>query len=94
MANALTSNPLVIDTTGAILSIPVAIDRISWKNATTLNHTVVVKDGAGNLIFEDFASGATYNVSQPIKRTYTGLTVTTLDSGKLYIDLDLRPKRF
>ena len=70
------------------------IDRISWKNATTLNHTVLVVDGSGKTIFEDFASGATYNTSQPIGRVYTGVSVTTLSSGKLYIDLDRNPKRF
>ena len=94
MADDLTSNPWVIDTTGAKASGELRIDRISWKNATTLNHTVLIVDAAGKTIFEDFASGATYNVSYPIGRVYTGLTVSTLSSGKLYIDLDMRPKRF
>lgn len=94
MADNLTSNPWVIDSTGAKTSEDVRIDRISWKNATTLNHTVLIVDGAGKTIFEDFASGATYNTSQPIGRVYTGLTVSTLSSGKLYIDIDTRPKRF
>ncbi len=94
MSDDLTSNPWVIDTTGAKTSYEVRIDRISWKNATTLGHTVLIVDGAGKTIFEDFASGATYNTSQPIGRVYTGLTVTTLSSGKLYIDMDVRPKRF
>ena len=94
MANDVTSNPWVLDTTGAISSGEVRIDRISWKNATTLNHTVLVVDAAGKTIFEDFASGATYNTSQPIGRFYTGVTVSTLSSGKLYIDIDTKPKRF
>ncbi len=94
MANDVSSNPWVLDTTGAIASGEVRIDRISWKNATTLNHTVLVVDSAGKTIFEDFASGATYNTSQPIGRVYTGVTVTTLSSGKLYIDIDTKPKRF
>ena len=94
MANDLTGNPWVIDTAGAIFSGEVRIDRIAWKNATTLNHTVLIVDGAGKIIFEDFASGATYNTSEPRARIYSGVTVTTLSSGKLYIDIDTKPKRF
>jgi hypothetical protein len=94
MADDLSSNPWVIDSTGAKFSGNVSIDRISWKNAGALNHTVLIVDGSGKTIFEDFASGATYNTSQPIRREYTGVTVATLSSGKLYIDIDTRPKRF
>ena len=94
MSDDLTSNPWVIDTTGAKFSGKVKIDRIAWKNATTLNHTVVIVDGAGKLIFEDFAAGAPYSTSQPIGRLYTGVTVSTLNSGKLYIDIDVNPKHF
>jgi len=94
MANDLTGNPWVIDTAGALTSLEVRIDRIAWKNATTLNHTVLIVDGSGKMIFEDFASGATYNTSEPRGRTYSGVTVSTLNSGKLYIDIDTKPKRF
>jgi hypothetical protein len=94
MAEDLTGNPLVIESTGAKLSGKIQIDRIAWKNATTLGHTVLVVDGSGKLIFEDFASGATYNTVQAIGREYTGLSVSTLSSGKLYIDVDTKPKRF
>lgn len=94
MADNLQSNPWVIDSAGSKYSGLVRIDRIAWKNATTLNHTVLIVDNAGNTIFEDFASGATYNTSQPIGRLYTGVTVSTLNSGKLYLDIDTNPKRF
>lgn len=94
MSNDITSNPWIIDTVGAIFAGKISIDRISWKNATTLNHTVLIVDGSGKTIFEDFASGATYNTSQPIGREYTGVTITTLQSGKIYLDVDTRPKRF
>lgn len=94
MSNNLTGNPWVLDSAGAIFAGEVRIDRIAWKNATTLDHTVLVVDGAGNTIFEDFASGATYNTSQPIGRIYNGVTVQTLSSGKLYVDVDTKPKRF
>ena len=94
MGNNLAGNPWVIDTAAALTSEKVKIDRIAWKNATALNDTVLVVDGAGNTIFEDFASGATYNTSEPRGREYTGVTVQTLVSGKLYIDIDMKPKRF
>ena len=94
MADDLTSNPWIIDSTGSKFAGEVRIDRVAWKNATTLNHTVLIVDGAGKIIFEDFASGATYNTSQPIGRVYTGVTVSTLNSGKVYLDVDMKPKRF
>ena len=89
MANDITGNPWVIDTAGGIFSGEVRIDRVAWKNATTLNHTVLIQDAAGHTIFEDFASGATYNTSEPRGRVYVGVTVTTLQSGKLYVSSDL-----
>lgn len=94
MADDLTSNPWVIDSTGPKTSGEVRIDRISWKNVTSASHTVLIVDGAGKTIFEDFASGSLYTTSQPIRRLYTGVTVSTLSSGKLYIDIDTKPKRF
>ena len=94
MADDLTSNPWVLDSAGSKYSGTVKIDRISWKNVTTLDHTVLIVDGSGKTIFEDFASGATYNTSQPIGRSYTGVTISTLSSGKLYVDIDTNPKRF
>jgi hypothetical protein len=93
MADDLTSNPWVIDSTGAKTSNQVRIARIAWKNASALNDTVLIVDGNGKTIFEDFASGATYNVSEPIARVYDGVTVSTLSSGKLYLHLDVRPRR-
>lgn len=93
MADDLTCNPWVLDGTGTKTTAEVRIARIAWKNATTLNHTVLVVDGDGHTIFEDFASGATYNTSEPIGRVYTGLAVSTLNSGKLYVYLDHKPRR-
>jgi hypothetical protein len=93
MADDLTSNPWVIDSTGTKSSQELRITRVAWKNATTLNHTVLIVDGGGHTIFEDFASGATYNVSEPIGRVFTGFAVSTLQSGKLYVYHDLKPRR-
>jgi hypothetical protein len=94
VANDTTGPIWVIDTAGAIATGVVRIERIAWKNATTLNHTAKVVDGYGKTIWEDFASGATYNVSEPIGREVDGLTVSTLQSGKLYISIAQRPTSF
>ena len=94
MADDLTGPIWVVDTTGTKASGVLRIERIAWKNATTLNHTCKIVDGSGKTVFEDFASGATYNTSEPIGREVTGLAVSTLDSGKLYISLAQRPKSF
>lgn len=94
MAND-TSGPIwVLDTAEAVSTNVIRIERIAWKNATTLNHTCKVVDAYGKTIFEDFASWATYNVSEPIGREVDGLTVQTLNSGKLYVSIAQRPKSF
>ena len=84
----------MLDSAGTIVTGDVRIERIAWKNATTLNHTAKVTDGAGNTVWEDFASGATYNTSEPIFREVSGLIVETLQSGKLYISIAQRPSAF
>lgn len=95
MANE-TKGPIwILDTPGAVSARQLRIERISWKNATTLNHTCKVVDMYGKTVFEDFASGSTYNnPGEPIGRAVDGLTVETLDSGKLYVVLSQRPTTF
>lgn len=94
MSNDLTGPLWVLDTTGTISTNTIRIERIAWKNATTLDHTAKVTDLNGKVIFEDFASGATYNTSEPIHREVQGLIVETLGSGKLYVSLAQRPLSF
>lgn len=94
MSNTTTGPVWVLDSTGTVTTNTVHIERIAWKNATTLDHTAKVTDGEGNTIWEDFASGATYNTSEPIFREVTGIVVSTLQSGKLYVSLAQRPKSF
>ena len=84
----------MLDSTGTVTTGEVRIERIAWKNATTLNHTAKVTDSAGNTIWEDFASGATYNTSEPVYREVSGLIVEALGSGKLYISIAQRPSAF
>lgn len=94
MANDLTGPIWVLDTIGAVTTDEVRVERIAWKNGTTAGHTAKVTDAAGGMVFEDFAAGATYVVSEPIYRALTGLTVEALDSGKLYVTLAHRPYSF
>lgn len=91
-----TKGPIwVLDTVGAVTARTLRIERISWKNASALNHTCKLVDSYGKTVFEDFASGATYNnPGEPIGRAVDGLTVETLDSGKLYVVLSQRPTTF
>jgi hypothetical protein len=94
MANDCDANPWVIDTAYALTNETVRIERIAWKNAAALNHTCKVVDAYGKTVYEDFASGSTYNNVEHIGRAVEGLTVQTLQSGKLYIYLAHSPTSF
>lgn len=88
MANLMAQNPWVVDTAGAGL---IATGRvrpftIRWVGATTAGHKCVVKDAAGEVKWEDVASGANYVTEGRIEIDWNGVAVTTLDSGKLYIE--------
>ena len=94
MANSTVGPVWILDTVGAVTTDKIRIERVAWKNATTLNHTAKLTDADGNTVWEDFASGATYNTSEPVFREVTGLSVSTLSSGKLYVSVSQRPKSF
>ena len=94
MADDLTGPIWVCDTEGAKSSEILRIERIAWKKATTAGHLCQVVDSAGKVIWEHIASGANFAVSEEVFREVTGLTVSDLDSGKLYISLAKRPKSF
>jgi hypothetical protein len=94
MSNDLTGPVWVVDEVGPVLTDTVRIERISWKNASTLNHTCRLVDNFGKLVFEDFASGSTYNTTEAVGRAVDGLKVETLQSGKLYITVAQRPQSF
>lgn len=85
MADETTGGVWVLDSTGVKTTAMVYIERIAWKNASTAGHTAKIIDAAGNTIWEHFAPGAIANTSEPIGKTYQGLNVTALNSGKLYI---------
>ena len=46
---------------------------------------LVVSDGSGNVIWHDIADGANYTKLFVLKHPVKDLTVTTMDSGALYV---------
>lgn len=94
MANNLTNNPMVLDTTGVLIAagVPVQISAIKAVGLTTAGHTAVVQDANGNPIWEEIAATTNYaSVREDLsdlpisKRTYNGLKLATLGSGKVYV---------
>ena len=93
MANDLLSNPWLIDTAS-----PVPITRskirpatLRWVGATTAGHEVIIKDNDDRIVYHTVAAGSN-NVeeSQMVGIghqgvDWNGMTVTTLDSGTLYL---------
>lgn len=60
-------------------------DKDALDGATKAGHLLVVKDSAGNTIFESEADGANFIDVQPIFKVCKGVVATTMDSGKLYV---------
>lgn len=68
------------------------IQSIRWASKTpTAGDGCAVKDGSGNLIWQDFAPATTAYVSPPLifnpPLVVDGYAVTQLDSGMVYIYL-------
>lgn len=55
------------------------------SNTASAGDSVIVKDGAGKTIWETRATGAQYVEESRVPLEATGIAVTTLTSGKLYI---------
>lgn len=92
MANNLTSNPWVIDTAATITTMKVRVATIRWIGATDAAHTAVITDTAGHVVWAGNANAADYSEeSHPAGYARhgfdtNGLIVTTLGSGKLYVE--------
>ena len=70
----------------------VRVKGIRWVGATTAGHTATITDAAGKIKWTSVASGANYvegdeQYAQERGQNYAGLTVSTLASGTLYIEL-------
>ena len=60
MANDLTANPWVLDSTGALVTNERTIDYVRWVNGTTAGHQCKLTDAAGAIVFDSYATGANY----------------------------------
>lgn len=91
MGNDVTSNPWVLDSTGAVTTDLLRVKGIRWVGATTAAHAAILKDKNGKVKWSSVASGANYVESDTIYtrpgQNWDGLTVDTLGSGKLYVEL-------
>ena len=61
------------------------IDFIRWVGATTAGHSCILKDTAGNVLFESEADGANFIDVHSLPLVVDGIDVDTMDSGTLYI---------
>jgi hypothetical protein len=87
MANSVTTNPLVLDSTGAVLTSPARIKAILFTAAN--GEGLLLSDASGNAIASLEAStgnlSPTLTVPGGIK--VDNLTVTTIDGGVAYVYL-------
>ena len=95
MANNVAGYPWALDSTGSNVVLGQRwIAKIRWVGATTAAHAATLSDGSGRVIWTSLASGSnyvetdTYPGNKPLYSqgtATTGLTVTTLSSGVLYV---------
>jgi len=92
MANSTTTNPLVLDTAGAVTSAPITIKSIMVQFAAD-EDDVVLSDKHGNVVFSAKAGDVSVNgynqtLTVPGGINLPGLTATTIDAGsKVYVYL-------
>lgn len=92
MANSVTTNPLVLDTAGAVLTSPVKIKAIRVIYSAD-SDDVELSDQKGNSVFLGKAgtiltAGLTDGITVPGGISCDGLTVTTIDgSSVVYVYL-------
>lgn len=94
MANSLTTNPLVFDTTGAtsLVSTAVIITSIVWDSGDSgaVGDNIVLHDAAsGNVVFQATLAVAKDTIPWSPASNFRakGLYLTTLDNGKLLVYL-------
>lgn len=97
MANDVAGYPFKLDTVANnIVTGTQFVAKIRWVGATTAGHTATITDGNARVIWTSNASGANYVETDtfpspvPLKcvgTSTTGLCVTVLSSGILYVYL-------
>lgn len=80
-----TISPLILSAQGDADTRSFFVTWIRWNGAGTAGDLLTVKDTAGNIVFESEADGANFIDLQPIFRVVKGISVTDMDSGKLYV---------
>lgn len=87
MANSFQVNPWVVDTVMATPAAPnpVLVRNIIWTDQVAAGDQLIIQDSNGNVIIDIKASVA--NVVQTLGNFgwVSGIRVTTLTSGKVYI---------
>ena len=80
---------LVLDAATDTWAGKLQIDFFHWVGATTAAHALLVKDTAGHTLWAASADGSGDDQTSPqFDDLYvTGIVVTTMGSGKLYIHL-------
>src|ERR1700690_476983 len=97
MANLITTDPLILDSTGTIaFTRPLLVKRVEWYVPTTIGHQAIIADLGGNVILEgtcEVASQSQILWSGPQKLTLPGKSgnangswqVVSIQSGKLLV---------
>jgi hypothetical protein len=87
MANNIGTNPMSIDTAGAILKTPIHASAMTWETPTTVGHKLIINDSAGNPVINVTCKVSNENIDIPVFDAWLqkGLTVAQIDSGKFFI---------
>lgn len=65
------------------------VNFILWHSkGAVAGDDLLIKDAAGNELWADTADAANYKNFCPIKNTVNGITLTTMDSGTVYVYLE------
>jgi len=87
MAKTQADKPYVIMTAiGDKISARININYLYWysKNATAGDDLKVI-DADGDIVWEDVADATNYTKLFPVKNQVTGLEISVIDSGKLFV---------
>jgi hypothetical protein len=63
------------------------VKHFRWIRATASGHVCSVQVASGDVVFESEADGAKFIDVHPLYKFVNGLTIATLDSGKLFVYL-------
>ena len=90
MANDITGNPWILDTAESVTTNPFRCKYIEWTPEADGDDLLLV-DNAGNTIWtrKAIAGDANQGISEDkrIDGTLNGLSITTIDSGTVYVYL-------